>query len=352
MLNRYSRIFVTGGTGWLGSRFVDLLESGFAEHPELREGISLSRVTCLALSGDPATDSLRKRGVTVIEGDLRDSEVAGHFLKEGKEGVLFHLAGIIHPSRVREFFAINRDGTRRLLEAAAQNGVQRAVVMSSNSPFGCNPHEDHLFDEKSSYNPYMGYGRSKKEMELVVQDFQKSGRIETVLIRAPWFYGPNQPPRQSLFFTMIRTGKMPIIGGGTNRRSMSYVDNLSQGLVLAAERAHAAGQAYWIADERPYSMNEILDTIERLLEKDFALKVAHKRTRLPGIVSELAWCVDKAVQSLGLYHQKIHVLSEMNKNIACSVERARRELGYHPTVALEEGMRRSIRWCLDRGISL
>ena len=52
---------------------------------------------------------------------------------------------------------------------------------------------------------------------------------------------------------------------------------------------------------------------------------------------------------MGLYHQKIHVLSEMNRTIACTIDKARRELGYAPTVGLEEGMRRSIRWVLENG---
>jgi nucleoside-diphosphate-sugar epimerase len=61
--------------------------------------------------------------------------------------------------------------------------------------------------------------------------------------------------------------------------------------------------------------------------------------------------MDATLQSLGFYHQKIHVLSEMNKTIACSVAKAERELGYHPTVGLEDGMRRSIQWCLDQGMT-
>ena len=71
--------------------------------------------------------------------------------------------------------------------------------------------------------------------------------------------------------------------------------------------------------------------------------------RLPSIAAEIAYYVDAAIQATGLYHQKIHVLSEMNKNIACSIERARTELGYEPKIALREGMRRSIQWCLDQG---
>ena len=71
--------------------------------------------------------------------------------------------------------------------------------------------------------------------------------------------------------------------------------------------------------------------------------------RLPGIASEVAYLVDMVIQEAGLYHQKFHVLSEMNKNIACSIELAKKELGYSPKVALEEGMTRSIQWVLDQG---
>jgi nucleoside-diphosphate-sugar epimerase len=82
------------------------------------------------------------------------------------------------------------------------------------------------------------------------------------------------------------------------------------------------------------------------------MKVTHKRMRLPGIAAEVALAVDASLQSLGLYQQKIHVLSEMNKTIACSIQKARTELGYDPKIALEEGMRRSIAWVLKEGITI
>src|SRR5262249_35560997 len=107
---------------------------------------------------------------------------------------------------------------------------------------------------------------------------------------------------------------------------------------------------YWVADRRPYSMNEIVDTVERLLEKEFHVRCAHKRLRLSGFVSEMAWLADKTLQAMDLYNQKIHVLSEMNKTIACSVAKAETELDYKPDVALEEGMRRSLQWCVDHGL--
>jgi nucleoside-diphosphate-sugar epimerase len=341
-------VLVTGAAGWLGSRLVESLLRGLPEHDELKTPPANLRIRVLLLPGqDGAPLQKLSDRIEVVTGDIRNPKDCEKFCADAKDAILFHTAGIIHPKRVREFYDINRDGTTNLLDAAIAAGLKRAVVVSSNSPCGCNPHPDHLFDERSPFNPYMHYGRSKLEMELAIRE--RAAKLETVIIRAPWFYGPNQPPRQTLFFQMIRDGKGPIVGSGNNLRSMAYVDNLCQGLVLAALRDRAAGQVYWIADERPYSMNEIVDTIERLLETEFGHKCAHKRMKLPGLASEVAWLVDKTLQSLGLYHQKIHVLSEMNKTIACSVARAKTELGYRPTVALEEGMRRSLKWCAENG---
>ena len=341
-------VLITGAAGWLGSRLVESLLRGLPDHAALRAPRADLRLRVLLLPGQDAAP-LRKLSdrIEVVTGDIRSAADCAKFCANATGAVLFHTAGMIHPKRVREFYDINRDGTINLLDAAIQGGVKRAVVVSSNSPCGCNPHPDHLFDELSPYHPYMGYGRSKMEMELAIK--QRAAKIETVIIRAPWFYGPNQPSRQTLFFQMVRDGKGPIVGSGNNLRSMAYVDNLCQGLMLAATVERAAGQIYWIADKRPYSMNEVIDTIERLLETEFGQKCAHKRMRLPGLASEVAYVMDWGLQTLGLYHQKIHVLSEMNKTIACSVVKAERDLGYQPTVALEEGMRRSLRWCQKNG---
>jgi nucleoside-diphosphate-sugar epimerase len=346
---RTNLVLVTGAAGWLGSRLVEALTHGLPDHEALKQPQAGLRIRCLLLPGQDA-GALNKlsSSVEIVTGDIRNPADCARLCADAKGAILFHTAGMIHPRRVREFYEINRDGTAHLLDAAIQAGIKRAVVVSSNSPCGCNPHPDHLFDELSPYHPYMNYGRSKMEMELAVK--QRGDRIETVLIRAPWFYGPNQPPRQTLFFQMIRDGKAPIVGSGKNLRSMAYVDNLCQGLLLAAITDHAKGQTYWIADRRPYSMNEIVDTVERLLETEFGQKCAHKRLRLPSLASEVALMADWMLQAVGLYHQKIHVLSEMNKTIACSVSRAERELGYRPAVDLEEGMRRSLRWCQQQGI--
>jgi len=344
-------ILLTGAQGWLGRRLLRIILEKSHGNPILDVYITdQTRVRCLLLPGqdEKALTALSPR-VSCVYGDVRNPLDCERFTEGAEGAVMIHIAGIIHPSKVSEFFSINRDGTKNILEASVKHGLKRAVIMSSNSPIGCNPFKDHVFDESSPFHPYMNYGKSKMEMEQIVQQFTKEGKIETSVIRAPWFYGPDQPDRQILFFTMIKEGKGPIIGDGENLRSMAYLDNLSQGLLLAAFQPQAAGEVYWIADEKPYTMNQIIDTIEQLMESEFGLTVAHKRLKLPGLAAEVAEIVDGMMQGVGMYNQKIHVLGEMNKTIACSVEKARQHLGYKPLIALEEGMRRSLQSVFDNG---
>src|SRR5436309_999171 len=98
----------------------------------------------------------------------------------------------------------------------------------------------------------------------------------------------SSPAIWKLRLTASGFARPPIVGSGENLRSMSYIDNLCQGLLLAAAVERANGQIYWIADRRPYSMNEIVDTVERLLETEFGHKCAHKRLRLPSLASSIA----------------------------------------------------------------
>lgn len=348
--DNYNDVIVTGSSGWLGSALLRNLltpspEVGFAT--PLRTG---GRIRALVVPGEPLAipSELRDR-IDVLEGDIADAESCRKLCGGALGGLLMHAAGVIHPRRVSDFYRVNVKGTETLLREAARAGVAKAVVVSSNSPCGCNPKPHQAFTETSPYNPYMHYGRSKMLMEQLVHAVHSGGYLTAVIVRAPWFYGPHQPPRQTLFFKMIRDGKAPIVGSGDNLRSMAYIDNLVQGLFLAAGASVANGQTYWIADNEPYTMNHIVNTVERLMEDEFGIPCSHGRLRLPNAASEMAWVCDWFMQSLGFYHQKIHVLSEMNRTIACSIDKARAELGYAPRIGLEEGMRRSLRWMLAAG---
>jgi nucleoside-diphosphate-sugar epimerase len=99
-------------------------------------------------------------------------------------------------------------------------------------------------------------------------------------------------------------------------------------------------------------VQEIVDTVRSVLEDEFGIACARGTLRLPAVVGRVARGVDGGLQWAGVYRQEIHVLGEMSETIACSIARARAELGYVPTVALREGMTRSVRWCLEHGLAL
>ena len=99
-------------------------------------------------------------------------------------------------------------------------------------------------------------------------------------------------------------------------------------------------------------MINIINTVKSLLENEFDFQVSNKNLHVPNFTADIARYVDFITQSIGLYIQKIHVLSEMNQTISCSISKANRVLGYSPEISLEEGMRRSIRWCINRGINI
>jgi nucleoside-diphosphate-sugar epimerase len=335
---------VTGSPGWLGTRIVHSLARGVADVPAL--GPTDRTTRCLVLPDADASE-LEALGAEIVRGDVTDPGSLAKLFDGAAGATVFHAAGIIHPTRgASQWRRVNADGTRNMLAAARAANIRRFIHVSSNSPLGTNAAATDVFDEDAPYHPYMGYGKSKMLAEQAVR--AETG-FDWVIVRPPWFYGPGQPPRQSLFFSMIRDGKMPIVGSGDNRRSMAYVDNICQGLVLCDRVAAAAGNIYWIADRTPYPMTEIVDTVEQVLERDFQIECTHKRRKLPGFASSVAYGIDAMTQGIGIYAQKIHVLSEMNKTIACSIEKAERELGYDPKVALREGMKRSVAWVLERG---
>jgi nucleoside-diphosphate-sugar epimerase len=285
-----------------------------------------------------------------VVGDVRDPSAVDALFAGMGEATVFHAAAVIHPAgRVRELFDVNVGGTQLVLDRARRVGAKRFVHFSSNSPFGANATENDRFDEDSPFNPYMGYGTSKLEAEQIVQRTFERGDLATVILRPPWFYGPFQPERQTTFFASLRKGRFPLIAPGTQRRSMVYTGNLVQGALLAETAPNAPGNAYWIADAEPYALQTILLTVREALAAEGLPVSKRQPVMVPRAIGVVAEKVDGALQHAGRYVQAVHVLGELKDTIACDISRARKELGYDPQVSLLEGMRASVRFCLERG---
>ena len=128
---------------------------------------------------------------------------------------------------------------------------------------------------------------------------------------------------------------------------MSYIDNVVDALLLIEEKDIAIGETYWIADRCLYPTIEIYRTIAKLLEvKELKPKF------IPAFVCTMCAVCDSIIQSTGFYIKEIHVAGEMAEDITCSVKKARKELGYEPKIGLEEGMKKSVEWCMRNGITI
>lgn len=273
------KVLITGVPGWLGNRFLEVLVNGFNGGGPLNDW----QIRCLCIDGSDTNSLepfLQHKNFEIVLGDLT-KKVS---LKEPLRGVdiVFHLAGIIHPKKIKDLYSLNTVGTLNLISEALSAGVKRFIYISSNSVGGVNPDHNCLMKEEDGAHPYLNYGLSKYYAECIVRSFQETRMMDTVILRPCWFYGPYQPKRQTKFFQMIQKGNPVIFGNGLNFRSMSYVDNTVQAMLLAATKKEAVGQIYWIADARSYTTLEIYQTVAELLEvKNF------KPIFLPGLSSEL-----------------------------------------------------------------
>lgn len=335
-------LVVTGGGGWFGRSFL----ASIAETP-LSIPVDEVRVF-VQHAGDVPAVLASLPDAKVYVGDVRSSSDLDELFAGLDQVNLVHSAAVIHPAAVEDFFTINADGTRNVVSTALGHGLRRMVHVSSNSPIGTNPSPEEVFRDNEPYNPYYGYGKSKMQAELIVQELLGAADVPGTIVRPPWFYGPYQPERQARFLKTVRLGKFPLVGKGLNKRSMVYTDNLALGVRLAAQSDRPGVGTYWIADERPYTMLEVLDAVREAARAE-GLEVVDKVMRLPNAAGQAAERVDAFLQKRGKYQQEIHVAGELNKTIACSIEGARRDLGYEPQVSLVEGMRRSYRYGLENG---
>ncbi|MHB1005880.1 MAG: NAD-dependent epimerase/dehydratase family protein [Chloroflexota bacterium] len=319
---------VTGAPGWLGNALV-------------RELVRRERpVRCLVQPGlDPTL--LRTLGVEAVIGDVRDVEA----VRSAALGcdIIFHCAGLIHPRRIADLFAVNVTGTANVLAAAEAAGARRFVYVSSNSAqgtcLGRAPMAEHHVNR-----PENAYGRSKLLAEQLVSRYHARSGLPTTIVRPTMLYGPGQPERVTRLMRMVKSGHPLVFGNGHNLRSMAYVDNVVDGLLLASEKEVAVGRTYWIADARPYTTREYLDAIAS------ELGVRMRPLRLPAVLAAGCEMVDRSLSAAGLYNMEFHVVGESPKDIACDVTRAETELGYKPAVALPQGVALAVAWCRERGL--
>jgi nucleoside-diphosphate-sugar epimerase len=325
------RAFVTGGTGFTGSALCRRLA---------QDG---HQVVALDNKHGVFDEELRGLGVEIHIGSVTDRELVDR-LTAGCDRV-YHLAAafrLVNLSR-KQYHDINVNGTRWVLEAARRHDVPRVVYCST-----CGVHGDVKrppASEDSPIAPADYYQQTKWEGEVVAHEFVDQGLCVSI-VRPTAIYGPGDPERFLHIFRRVARGRFLFLGDGAVHYHPVYVENLIDGMILAAEKQEACGRTYLIADDHSLPIRELVGEVAKALDTDVRF------TRLP------FWPTYAAAAAVEVAYKPLPAeppifrrrLDWFRQNRSFSIDRARRELGYVPRVGLAEGLRRTGEWYRERGL--
>jgi UDP-glucose 4-epimerase len=306
------KVLVTGGAGFIGSNLVRAL---------LERGDDVRVLDNFSTGSRRNLDGIE---VEIVEGELRSYERV-HNAVRGTE-IVFHLGALGSvPRSVQDPLtsgAVNVEGTLNVMLAARDEGIRRVVFASSSSIYGNQP--ELPLRESMAPDPISPYGVAKLAAERYCVSFSRVYHsFETVVLRYFNVFGPRQDPRSQyaavvpLFITAIAAGEpVTIFDDGEQSRDFTYVDNVVAANLLAADAEGVSGRIFNISAGGPVTVNELAETIGRLLDKPV------ERLYLPPRPGDL-------------------------RDSWANVDEGRRVLGFEPGTDLEEGLRRTAAFLLD-----
>lgn len=324
------KVLVTGGTGFTGKALVRrLLDLGH-------------EVVALDYKEGLRTQELRDWGAQVILGSVTDRDVVRRAM-EGVE-VVHHVAAAFREMNVPDsyYWEVNVGGTRNVLEAAFDQGVRKLVYCSTCGVHGNIDHPPG--GEDAPIQPADYYQRTKYEAEPIVLGFHERG-LPSVILRPAAIYGPGDPERFLMIYRRVARGTFPMFGNGRTCYHPLYIDNLVDAFVLAMRDGTGDGEAYLIADEEYVEIEDLIRRVARALDVD--VKIPHYPV-WPVVAA--GHVVEKVCRPLGvtppIFPRRV---DWYRQNRAFRIDKAKRDLGYQPTVGLDEGLRRTAEWYRREG---
>jgi len=313
-------ILVTGATGFIGRHLVNVLS---------KKGHS---VRCLVRKNSDI-DCLRNLDVEITYGDLVVKDSLWPALD--KIDLIYHLAGEVYSRHKKDYSKGNILTTHNLLETCKEKDTKRIIFLSSAGVYKPVTTKT-LFTEESECEPITFYGKTKLNAEELIKTYD----IPWVIVRAPVIYGPHQPTVLNRFFLdAFNKRKIYIVGKGDNLRSLCFIDNLVEGLVLLANKADVDGETYIFSDNSPYTFDEIITTISLVIEQK--IKVIH----LPNILGNISWQIYNLMGKLfNLYFIELYAIKTMQIHWGYDITKAKKEIGYNPNVTLEMGIKITMDW--------
>lgn len=244
------RIFVTGGTGFIGAHFIE---------QALAQG---HRITAL-YRGEGARQrewlqNFQARGVVMQRGDILQPQTFQDALAD--VDCVCHFAAAFREAGADEDFfnRMNVGGTVAVAQAAAARGVKRFVLCGTAGVYG--QRVPGIIDEHSPIRPWNEYERSKVAAEEALQRICAETGMEYVIVRPTAVYGPRDERLQKLFGSVSK-GRFPLFGKGEGRRHMVYVQDLADAFLRACTTQGAANEAFIIGGPKAVTLREMLDTL-------------------------------------------------------------------------------------------
>lgn len=246
--------------------------------------------------------------------------------------VVIHLAARVHvmletsDNPLNDFRRVNVIGTEHLARCAAKAGVKRLVYVSSIKVNGEETSGNHIYCEQDVPAPQDSYGVSKWEAEQVLHQTAQETGLEVVIVRPPLVYGAGVKGNFAQMLSVLARGLPLPFASVTNGRSLIYIENLVDALILCATHPAAAGQTYLVSDGEDISTSDLLKKLSLAMGKSprlvpFSVALLKLAGRLVGKSDQIA----RIVGSLRVDSSKI-----------------RRELGWVPPFSIDEGLKATV----------
>jgi nucleoside-diphosphate-sugar epimerase len=314
------KIFLTGASGFIGRNVIKRLKDNY-------------QLTLLLLPDE----SIAGLGdMNIVRGDItRQRSLSG--LMNGHDTVI-HIAGSVGYQSWRNCLSINVDGTRNVLKQAVKAGVIRFIHMSSISVYGRVP--DIRITEEQPYKKIQDpYGDTKITAEQLVKKFAEKHRIDLTILRPTAVYGEGDSKFLPGLVQNLNTGKFRMIGDGNHSVDLVHVRDVAESVYLVLHNQESIGQAYNIANENNPSWSVFLKAICSELgipspDRNISYKQAYMLAGFMEFFSKFS----RRPPRLSRYAVRL-----VGRQYNYSIEKARNELGYEPSLDLLEGFRQSVR---------
>ena len=306
------RVAVTGAGGFIGSHLVERL---------VKEGASVS---CLVRYNSMNTwgwidtfPEATKKAISVVTGDLRDSDCVRNFLK-GRD-IVFHLGALIPIPysyvNPRDVIQTNVLGTLNVLQAAREHGV-KVIHTSTSETYGTAQYVP--IDEKHPLQAQSPYSASKIGADKIAESFHHSYGLPVTIIRPFNTYGPRQSARAIIptIISQLLDGNKLSLGNLQPTRDLTYVSDTVEGFLKLAESPKAVGQTFNLGVSEEISVGELAQKLQNLAGRKSKIEKEQQRVRPKGSEVE-------------------RLLSDNKKA---------RQLGWKPKVSLDEGLRLTVEW--------